>query len=131
MAIRSDGARRTKRFAHGDRRALPPDLVGRIEPPLNALDRADSLSDLDLPGARLHELKGDRKGSRPRSASAAVLPGRCPAAAARRPRSRGCARGSVARPCAARAIRRAGRVGRRVHSGRLQNSLFGRDYRLD
>ena len=62
MAIRSYGTRRTKRFARGDRRALPPDLVGRIEPQLNALDRADSLADLDLPGARLHALKGDRKG---------------------------------------------------------------------
>ena len=28
----------------------------------NALDRADSLADLDLPGARLHALQGDRKG---------------------------------------------------------------------
>ena len=54
MAIRSYGTRRTKHFARGDRRALPPDLVGRIEPLLNALDRADSLADLDLPGARLH-----------------------------------------------------------------------------
>ena len=89
MAIRSDGARRTKRFALGDRRALPPDLVGRIEPPLNALDRADSLSDLDRAGARLHALKGDRKGSRPRSASAAVLPGRCPTAGGGRARCSG------------------------------------------
>ena len=63
MAIRSDGARRTKRFAHGARRGLPPDLVGRIEPLLNALDRANSVTDLDLPGAGLHTLKGNRKGS--------------------------------------------------------------------
>lgn len=62
VAIRSYGARLTKRFARGDRRALPPDLVGRIESLLNALDLADSLADLDLPGARLHALKGDRKG---------------------------------------------------------------------
>ncbi|MDE0261208.1 MAG: type II toxin-antitoxin system RelE/ParE family toxin [Bryobacterales bacterium] len=62
MAIRSYGARRTKRFVRGDRRVLPSALVGRIEPLLNALDHADSLADLDLPGARLHALKGDRKG---------------------------------------------------------------------
>lgn len=62
VAIRSYGARRTKRFACGDRHVLPADLVGRIEPLLNALDQADSLADRDLPGARLHALKGDRKG---------------------------------------------------------------------
>lgn len=62
VAIRSYGARRTKRFARGDRHVLPADLVGRIEPLLNALDQAESLADLDLPGARLHALKGDRQG---------------------------------------------------------------------
>ena len=62
MAIRSCGARRTNRFARGERRALPSQLVGRIEALLNASDRADALADLDLPGARLHALKGERKG---------------------------------------------------------------------
>ena len=46
VAIRSYGARRTKRFVRGDRRTLPPDLVERIESLLNALDLADSLADL-------------------------------------------------------------------------------------
>ena len=43
-------------------RALPSDLVVRIESLLTALDQAGSLADLDLPGARLHALKSDRKG---------------------------------------------------------------------
>lgn len=41
---------------------MPPDLTDRIEPLLNALDRADSFAGLDLPGGRLHALKGDREG---------------------------------------------------------------------
>ena len=49
MAIRSRGARRTNRFARGERRALPSQLVGEIEALLNASDRADALADPDLP----------------------------------------------------------------------------------
>lgn len=48
MAIRSCGARRTNRFARGERRALPSQLVGRIEALLNASDRADALAAPDL-----------------------------------------------------------------------------------
>ena len=62
MAIRSCGVRRTNRFARGERRALPSEIVGNTEALPNATDRADELADLDLSGTLLHALKGDRNG---------------------------------------------------------------------
>ena len=62
VAIRYYGARRTERFARGNRGVLSPAPVGRLDSLLNALDRADSLPDLELTGARPHALKGDHNG---------------------------------------------------------------------
>ena len=61
----------TKRFAHKGLRALferdrarglPPDLVPRIRRILADLEVAQRPGDLDLPGYRLHRLRGDRAG---------------------------------------------------------------------
>lgn len=59
------------RFAHrglrrlyerGDARRLPPELASRIRRMLTALDEATIPRHVDLPGWRLHPLKGDRSG---------------------------------------------------------------------
>ena len=62
VSIRSFAGRATKRFAKGDRRSLPPRIAAKLEDLLSALRLADSPDELDLPGARLHALKGNRKG---------------------------------------------------------------------
>jgi proteic killer suppression protein len=49
-------------FELGDRSLVRADLLRRIENILATLDAAESLRALDLPGYRLHPLKGDRKG---------------------------------------------------------------------
>ena len=49
-------------FETGERRKLPPPDVERIENILFLLSRASAPQDIDLPGLRLHSLKGDRKG---------------------------------------------------------------------
>jgi proteic killer suppression protein len=48
-------------FERGDRSLIGADLVHRVENILSTLDAADSPLALDLPGYRLHRLKGDRK----------------------------------------------------------------------
>ena len=45
-------------YERGDARRLAPDLAGRIAVALADLDDARKPSDLDLPGYRLHPLKG-------------------------------------------------------------------------
>ena len=59
------------RFAHrglrrlyerGDTRRLPPELAPRLRRMLTALDEATMPRHVDLPGWRLHPLKGDRSG---------------------------------------------------------------------
>ena len=45
-------------YERGDARRLAPDLAGRIALALADLDDARKPSDLDLPGYRLHPLKG-------------------------------------------------------------------------
>lgn len=45
-------------FNDGDRRGVRPDMAKRIERRLAALNAAKRLQDVDLPGWRLHELKG-------------------------------------------------------------------------
>lgn len=62
MAIRSYGSRRVRRFVRGDQRSLPPHIASRLKKLLFALRMASAPSDMNLPGARLHALKGDRKG---------------------------------------------------------------------
>jgi len=49
-------------YERGDRRHLRPDHVGKIERILARLDEADDVSNMDLPGFRLHPLKGDLAG---------------------------------------------------------------------
>lgn len=55
--------RRLKRlYEAGDRSKLTPEHVERIENILARLDAATSVEDMNLPGFRLHPLKGDLKG---------------------------------------------------------------------
>jgi proteic killer suppression protein len=50
-------------FEAGERRRLNPDLVDKTERVLARLDNADEVTDMALPGFRLHELKGQRAGT--------------------------------------------------------------------
>ena len=55
--------RRLKRlYESGDRSRLAPEQVEKIENILAALEAAAAVEDMNLPGFRLHPLKGDRKG---------------------------------------------------------------------
>ena len=49
-------------YEHGRTSGLPQDLVPRIRRILADLDAAVRPGDLDIPGYRLHPLKGDRAG---------------------------------------------------------------------
>ena len=49
-------------FERGDRSQIGADLIHRVENILSTLDAAEAPQALDLPGYRLHQLKGDRKG---------------------------------------------------------------------
>jgi proteic killer suppression protein len=49
-------------YEKGDRRQLRPDQVDKIERILARLDEADQVGQMDLPGFRLHPLKGDLAG---------------------------------------------------------------------
>ena len=46
----------------GDRSRIGADLINKVENILATLDAADTPQSLDLPGYRLHPLKGSRKG---------------------------------------------------------------------
>jgi toxin HigB-1 len=59
-SFRHRGLRRL--YEKGDRRQLRPDLVDKIERILARLDEADEVGQMDLPGFRLHPLKGDLAG---------------------------------------------------------------------
>jgi toxin HigB-1 len=48
-------------YEEDDRRGIRPDLLDRVEDILGRLDRAEALQSMNLPGYRLHRLKGDRK----------------------------------------------------------------------
>ena len=50
-------------FERGDARSLPPALVSRLRRILSDLDAAVQPRDMDLPGYRLHQLRGDRRGT--------------------------------------------------------------------
>ncbi|MFL6228788.1 MAG: type II toxin-antitoxin system RelE/ParE family toxin [Pyrinomonadaceae bacterium] len=50
-------------FEIGSRRGVRADLSKRIRIRLDVIDAATSIRDIDLPGLRLHELKGDRAGT--------------------------------------------------------------------
>lgn len=48
-------------WEEGNRRRLRPDLVERVLDRLTVLHGAEALEDIDVPGARLHGLRGDPK----------------------------------------------------------------------
>ncbi len=61
--IRSFQHRGLKRlYEQGDARGVRPDLVNKVERILTALDAANTPEALDIPGYRLHRLKGNLKG---------------------------------------------------------------------
>ena len=49
-------------YEHGDTSRVGPELLDRVSLALADLDDACKPSDLNLPGYRLHPLKGDLKG---------------------------------------------------------------------
>jgi toxin HigB-1 len=49
-------------YENDDPRGLLPEHVGKLRNVLARLDAADSVNDMDLPGFRLHRLKGEREG---------------------------------------------------------------------
>jgi toxin HigB-1 len=61
--VRSFKHRGLKRlYERGDRSGLRPDLLDSVEDILARLDGADTPQALNLPGYRLHPLKGDLRG---------------------------------------------------------------------
>lgn len=60
QSIRYRGLKRL--YQHGDASGINPTHVGRLEGVLAHLECAARASDLDLPGYRLHPLKGELKG---------------------------------------------------------------------
>jgi toxin HigB-1 len=60
--VRSFKHRGLKRlFEHDDRRGIRPDLVDTVQEVLTVLDEALTPQDMNLPGYRLHPLKGGLK----------------------------------------------------------------------
>ena len=49
-------------YEKGDKRRLPTDLVDKVERIVARLDEATTPTDMDLPGYRLHPLKGELAG---------------------------------------------------------------------
>ncbi len=49
-------------YERGDRRRIPPEYVDKIDRILARLDVAAQPSDMDLPGYRLHPLRGELSG---------------------------------------------------------------------
>jgi len=49
-------------YTQGDRSGVRPDLVAKIERVLTVLNSATSVRALDVPGYRLHPLRGDLTG---------------------------------------------------------------------
>lgn len=49
-------------YDKGDRRRIKPEYVGKVERILARLDEASGPADMDLPGFRLHPLKGSYAG---------------------------------------------------------------------
>ena len=61
--LRSIKHRGLKRlFDRDDRSGIRPDLVNAVQEMLTVLDEAATPQDLNLPGYRLHPLRGDLKG---------------------------------------------------------------------
>ena len=61
--IRNIKHRRLKKFFEkGDASGLPAQYVDKIRLVLAVLDTVTSVEAINIPGGRLHQLKGDRKG---------------------------------------------------------------------
>lgn len=60
-SFRHKGVKRL--FETGERRGVVPELASRLRRQLDVLNRARTTSDMNLPGYRLHRLKGDRAGT--------------------------------------------------------------------
>ena len=60
LNFRHRGLRRL--FENADRTGIRRDLVEKIERILLRLDAAETASDMDIPGFRLHRLRGDLSG---------------------------------------------------------------------
>ncbi len=52
----------TRLYERGDRSGIRPDLADTVEDILARLDESETPQAMNLPGYRLHPLKGDRKG---------------------------------------------------------------------
>ncbi len=50
-------------FARGNARGISADLAARLLRRLDVLNAATTIVDLNLPGYRLHQLKGNRRGT--------------------------------------------------------------------
>lgn len=62
MAILTYGSRAARKLGKRKPKQVPSQHAEKIQRLLEVLDRAASLNDLRRPGARLHKLRGDRKG---------------------------------------------------------------------
>lgn len=61
--IRSSRHKGLKRlYERDDARGISPDLVAKVRTVLAHLDAAEAIEDMNLPGFRLHPLKGNRQG---------------------------------------------------------------------
>ena len=60
LSFRHKGLRRF--HERGDSSGINPNLLKRVVIALDDLDRARKPSDLDMPGYRLHQLRGDPRG---------------------------------------------------------------------
>jgi proteic killer suppression protein len=49
-------------YQHNDRSGIGSTMLGRVEDILSILDAAEAISELDIPGYRLHPLTGPLKG---------------------------------------------------------------------
>ena len=61
MRFRNNALRRF--WERNDACCLPPDMLGRISDFLDDLDASQRPANMDLPGLRLHQLSGNRRGT--------------------------------------------------------------------
>ncbi len=61
ISLRHLGLKRL--YERGDRSSIGANMRGRVERILLVLDQAEALEDMDIPGFRLHQLTGERKGT--------------------------------------------------------------------
>lgn len=50
-------------FETGERKGVTPELASRLKRQLDVLNSARTTADMNLPGYRLHQLKGNRTGT--------------------------------------------------------------------